>query len=98
MAETEQECPEVYPSALERGEVIECVKTGNHRKHLGHDTWVDKEGNDKTGDISWWGKKLTDEERAEADRIRALGGADPQKARDWEVKNALGLIASLSRP
>lgn len=83
MAETEQTCTEVYPSALERGEVIECVKTGNHRKHLGHDVWVGSDGEEKTGDISWWGKKLTDDESAEADRIRALGGLDAKKALDW---------------
>lgn len=80
---SEQACTEAYPNALKRGEVWECEKTGNHWKHKGRDHWIGADGEPKTGVIQWWGRKLTDDENAEADRIRALGGVDTQKRAEW---------------
>lgn len=62
-------CREVWPAALEYGEVIECVKrTPAHRRHT-----------NKSGSMRWWGPRLSDAQYAEADRIRALGGVDREK-------------------
>lgn len=76
-------CDEVYVPALSRGELIPCVKTERHYKHLGHDMWTDADGQIKTGDLFWWGDPLSDEDRAEVERIRALGGVDTQKLAQW---------------
>lgn len=65
-------CYEAFPKALEYGEVIECARPGNHRKH---------QNRDKT--LSWTGPKLTEEELEEAQRIRELGGNDPEKFQKW---------------
>lgn len=79
----QERCHEAYPNALKRGEVWECEKTGRHWKHKGHDHWITADGEEKTGVIQWWGRKLTTEEHAEADRIRALGGVDQEKREQW---------------
>lgn len=62
-------CDQAYHAALQWGQVIECVKTERHWKHA-----------DESGSVKWWGGGgLTDEEKVEADRIRAMGGLDPAK-------------------
>ncbi|QNJ55986.1 hypothetical protein SEA_RASPUTIA_96 [Microbacterium phage Rasputia] len=76
-------CDQVYAPALNRGEVIECTKTKRHFKHFGHDTWVDADGQEHVGDLTWWGAQLSDDEKAEAERIRALGGLDTEKRQRW---------------
>lgn len=82
-------CPEVYPDALERGEVKRCTKTNRHWKHETPEEWRDsKTGKLKVGSIAWWGAPLSDEERAEVERIEAmgLGGVDPIKQAGWTIK------------
>ncbi|MFC4225456.1 hypothetical protein [Lysinibacter cavernae] len=68
----EQKCHEVYPASLRRGEITECVKTQSHWKHT-----------DESGTLSWFGPKLTAEERVEVERIRALGGIDLEQYKLW---------------
>lgn len=67
------ECREAYPGALEYGEVIECMKGATpHRKHA-----------NASGSLKWWGARLSEEQQAEADRIRALGGIDVEQGREY---------------
>ena len=69
-------CTEAYPAALDRGEVIECEKTTRHYKHANYTV-------EAPGSIVWWGRPLDEDDRQEADRIRALGGRDPLKILAW---------------
>ena len=88
-------CPEVYPSALERGEIMRCTKTTRHYKHSTSEEWRDsKSGKIKTGEIVWWGEPNTDEERAEVARIESMGqgGVDPFKQVSWTMRMVEGLM------
>lgn len=85
-APTAAGCPEVYPRALRRGEIVECVRTGGHRKHENAD-----------GDLRWWGARLDAEELAEAERIRALGGVDNAKVEAWLDQLQLYMTAGADR-
>lgn len=66
------ECGEAYPGTLKWGEVIECARNGRHWKHRS-----------ASGDLAWYGPRLSAEEHAEADRIRELGGFDRAKAKTY---------------
>lgn len=82
------ECSEVYPDALNRGEVHFCEKTNRHYKHSFTEVWRDKNGKVKSGDVVWWGKANTPEEREEVERITSMGqgGVDPFKQFAWVMK------------
>lgn len=66
-------CPESYPGGARRGEITDCARGPlRHWKHKSAD-----------GSLHWWGAKLTAEELAEAQRIRAMGGIDMAKIQAW---------------
>ena len=64
-------CPQAWPGGLSEnivkitggGILHECVRTARHNKHRNAD-----------GTMSWWGGKLSPEETAAADALRADGG------------------------
>jgi hypothetical protein len=63
-------CLQAYPGSLKYGHLNDCAKTGRHWKHQNSD-----------GSIKWWGGDgLTDDEKAEAQRLRDLGHPDYEKA------------------